>query len=93
MKIFLLIFCLCPAILLAESFVEIEDSDFQDKCLSCNVEECIPVDNCFAGITKDSCGCCDVCAKNEFELCDHPDVLNFETGKHGVCGANLECRV
>jgi len=43
-------------------------------CLSCNPEECLKASGCVAGIVKDSCGCCDVCGKVEYSLCDHPKV-------------------
>ena len=32
------------------------------------------------------CGCCQVCARSEAELCD-PNIVD----KYGVCGDNLEC--
>lgn len=70
-----------------------------DECRSCNPENCpAPVD-CLAGIVRDVCGCCDVCGKEEFELCDHPAVLYARRptpasrSHHGRCGDNLECRV
>lgn len=44
-------------------------------CQSCNPEECPKANGCVAGLVKDSCGCCDVCGKVEYELCDHPKVL------------------
>ena len=43
-------------------------------CPSCNPEECKRPSGCVAGLVKDWCGCCDVCGKAEFELCDHPKV-------------------
>ena len=82
-----------PALLVAQSFVEVESSDSADECRSCNVEDCFPVGDCVAGVLKDSCGCCDVCAKSEFELCDHVDSANYQAGYHGRCGEGLECKV
>jgi len=46
---------------------------------------------CVAGTVKDACDCCDVCAKAQYELCDHPAVRRSET--LGKCGRNLECRL
>ena len=70
------------------------NNQFPDYCRSCNLEECLPVSNCVAGKTKDVCGCCDVCAKTEFELCEHPDVPHpKEGGFFGKCGQDLECKV
>lgn len=60
-------------------------------CLSCNPEECQKPNDCIAGIVKDSCGCCDVCGKAEYELCDHPQVNT--PFKYGRCGDDLECRI
>lgn len=45
------------------------------ECQSCNPEECQKPVDCVAGLVKDSCGCCDVCGKAEYELCDHPKVF------------------
>lgn len=60
-------------------------------CQSCNPEECQKPTGCVAGLVKDSCGCCDVCGKAEYELCDHPKVDTPYV--YGRCGDALECRV
>lgn len=53
--------------------------------------ECEAPVGCVAGFYKDKCGCCDICAKAQYELCDHP---NVHTRRHlGHCGHNLECRL
>jgi hypothetical protein len=69
--------------------------DFYDQqaknCPSCNVEMCQKPIDCVAGVVKDSCGCCDVCGKAEYELCDHPKVQS--PYRYGNCGPALECRV
>lgn len=79
--------------LLADSFLKLDDSDSVDECRSCNVEDCHPVEECVAGVVKDSCGCCDECGKSENELCDHPDLLNYRPGYYGSCGIDLECKI
>lgn len=60
-------------------------------CGACYYDECPIPKNCPAGIVKDMCGCCNVCAKQEFEKCDHPEVHSREY--FGKCGDNLECLV
>ena len=39
------------------------------------------------GYVPDRCGCCQVCARSEFELCD----ISPDEGKFGICGDNLNC--
>jgi hypothetical protein len=41
----------------------------------------------------DRCGCCEVCAKAEYELCDHADLPPARHGLYGACGENLECKL
>lgn len=60
-------------------------------CQSCNPEQCPKTVDCVSGIVKDNCGCCDVCGKSEYELCDHPKVNT--PFKYGQCGDALECRL
>ena len=60
-------------------------------CTTCDRDACVRPSGCVAGVMKDRCDCCDVCAKAEFELCDHPDVS--QDGELGECGDKLECRV
>ncbi|XP_054708855.1 insulin-like growth factor-binding protein-related protein 1 isoform X2 [Uloborus diversus] len=61
-----------------------------EPCSSCDRNSCQPPRNCLAGLVKDSCECCYVCARTEGERCDHED-LHLEGFGH--CGDNLECRV
>uniref|UniRef100_A0A0C9RPB1 TSA: Tityus bahiensis Tbah01400 mRNA sequence n=1 Tax=Tityus bahiensis TaxID=50343 RepID=A0A0C9RPB1_TITBA len=46
---------------------------------------CKTPENCSAGITRDACGCCDVCARGEGESCGGPWFLS------GRCGKGLKC--
>ena len=63
-------------------------------CGECEPGSCPKAVDCVAGTVLDHCGCCDICAKPEFALCDHPAVqppngmMTF-----GKCGENLECRL
>lgn len=59
-----------------------------DTCAPCDKVTCPEVftGQCVAGVTPDRCGCCQVCARSEAELCDANIV-----DKYGVCGDNLEC--
>ena len=36
-------------------------------CGVCALENCAPAVDCEAGVVKDSCNCCDMCGKKEFE--------------------------
>lgn len=62
-----------------------------DPCLPCNQDICDMPTMCTAGMTKDRCGCCDVCAKREGDLCDHASVQTKQYS--GPCGENLECAI
>jgi len=64
-----------------------------EQCGPCDRTECTQLapHECGAGSTLDECGCCTVCAKTEFELCDHPNALAVDGTHHGQCGENLEC--
>lgn len=74
--------------------ISLSGRDLPDECRSCNPENCKVPTGCLAGIVKDGCGCCDVCGKVEFELCDHPDVPRPKSRPYyGKCGENLECRL
>ena len=42
-----------------------------------------------AGVTADRCGCCQMCARSEGQLCD--DDSNKKNGALGICGENLVC--
>jgi len=62
----------------------------REDCQQCDRSQCeefLPED-CTAGILLDSCGCCEQCAKSEYELCDHPQIPGMD---NGACGDNLEC--
>lgn len=70
--------------LTALSFVNCEE-----LCDECNPAECENTDDCRAGVVYEKCGCCKICAKTEFELCDHPEIPSKEI--YGTCGENLKC--
>nr|API81344.1 venom toxin [Hemiscorpius lepturus] len=56
------------------------------KCRVCGTYDCKPTpENCPVGIVKDVCNCCDVCGKNENEVCGGPwNII-------GKCGEGLKC--
>jgi hypothetical protein len=63
-------------------------------CGACDRNVCPVPKDCIALTVKDRCGCCDVCAKAEYERCDHPQVPPSSVGEFaGKCGENLECRI
>jgi hypothetical protein len=62
-----------------------------NDCLSCNPENCAKPVGCVSGIVKDSCGCCDVCGKAEYELCDHPKVKFVDCCSPNVQQLKLTC--
>jgi len=62
-------------------------------CGPCDRSKCEVNSVCPAGLVIDNCGCCEVCAKQEFELCDHPRVYTAQGVYHGKCGSNLECKL
>lgn len=62
-------------------------------CSSCDVDACPKPKGCPAGIVLDNCNCCEVCAKGEYELCDHTGVPPLKGIIYGKCGENLECRL
>ncbi|XP_078588087.1 cysteine-rich motor neuron 1 protein-like isoform X2 [Branchiostoma floridae x Branchiostoma japonicum] len=55
------------------------------SCLQCGTFTCAPVPPCRGDITKDPCGCCDVCAKIEGEGCGGPWDIS------GTCSSGLTC--
>merc|ERR1712020_297896 len=57
-------------------------------CGDCQPETCPIPRQCLAGYVPDRCGCCQICARLEHELCD----ISPEDNKYGICGENLECR-
>ena len=68
-----------------------QSSDPPSDCGPCDRSKCETIVNCPAGLSIDKCGCCEVCAKQEFELCEHPMVKSG--AYHGKCGDNLECKL
>lgn len=64
-----------------------------EECGKCRPERCDRPQGCVAGVVKDSCDCCDVCGKAEYELCDHPSVTDRPGMALGRCGDNLDCRL
>nr|AIX87724.1 orphan peptide AbOp-5 [Androctonus bicolor] len=51
---------------------------------SCHYK-CEAINNCQYGVVKDTCGCCEICAKGVGEACG--GLRNI----HGICAGNLEC--
>ncbi|MBN3316468.1 HTRA1 protease, partial [Atractosteus spatula] len=50
----------------------------------CDISRCPPVpDSCFYGEVKDDCGCCDICAAGEGDLCGGRGL--------GTCGEGMVC--
>jgi len=62
-------------------------------CGPCDSSKCpLTLDKeCLAGLTLDRCGCCQVCAQRESELCNHPDVPASK--QYEACGESLQCRI
>ncbi|KAI0243315.1 Insulin-like growth factor-binding protein-related protein 1 [Lamellibrachia satsuma] len=91
-KVELAVILLCGlTVVLAQTWRR-RKSDVPADCTTCDRKACVRASGCVAGVMKDRCGCCDVCAKAEFELCDHPRV--YQSGEvFGECGDKLECRV
>lgn len=88
LSLFLLV-CGVLGAVYGQSFVRPED------CPPCDPAQCDleSIAKCGAGTVKDRCMCCDVCAKTEYEMCDHPDAKNPKGISYGKCGENLECRL
>uniref|UniRef100_A0A1E1WVU2 Putative insulin-like protein growth factor binding protein n=1 Tax=Tityus obscurus TaxID=1221240 RepID=A0A1E1WVU2_TITOB len=57
------------------------------SCRPCDKSACKQLSeaDCPVGITSDTCGCCQVCAKNAGEDCGGPWKV------YGRCGKGLEC--
>lgn len=62
-------------------------------CEPCDPSKCPLASDkdCLAGLTLDKCGCCQVCAQRESDLCNHPDVPSTE--QYEACGENLQCKI
>jgi hypothetical protein len=60
-------------------------------CERCDPSKCPMTSDkeCLAGLTLDRCGCCQICAQRESELCNHPDVPS--SSQYEACGENLKC--
>ena len=87
-----------PGVELGEDYYDLETTaepqreparvEDEGGCPPCDEEECVSPSNCPAGVAPDNCGCCQVCARSEGQLCDEsPNTLKF-----GLCGENLACR-
>ncbi|CAL4060646.1 unnamed protein product, partial [Meganyctiphanes norvegica] len=56
------------------------------SCPPCDpATDCEPLSNCAYGVTKEACGCCDVCDQGPGETCGGP------WGTSGKCGDGLYC--
>jgi len=64
-----------------------DGSKGREVCQPCHQVECDSLYQCMAGVVPDRCGCCQVCAQREGEMCDHG-----KADKYGTCGDNLDCR-
>jgi hypothetical protein len=62
-------------------------------CEPCDPSKCPMTSDkeCLSGLTLDKCGCCQVCAQRESELCNHPDVPSSK--QYEGCGENLQCKI
>ncbi|CAF1124045.1 unnamed protein product [Rotaria sordida] len=62
-------------------------------CEPCDSSKCPLTSDkeCIAGLTLDRCGCCQVCAQRENELCNHPEIPSSK--QYEACGENLQCKV
>ncbi|XP_076038349.1 venom protein 302-like [Oratosquilla oratoria] len=56
-------------------------------CVPCHDVKCQPLipSTCRAGTESDLCGCCNVCAKAQYDVCGGPWFA------HGKCGKGLFC--
>ena len=62
--------------------------DSTQNCTLVPAFNCPAVDNCTAGVVKDECGCCDICAKTIGEKChEEPASLEWQ----GRCATGLKC--
>ncbi|XP_019643786.1 PREDICTED: cysteine-rich motor neuron 1 protein-like [Branchiostoma belcheri] len=57
------------------------------SCLQCGTFTCPPLPSCQGDVTKDACGCCDVCAKIPGESC------GGQWNISGTCSSGLTCVV
>ena len=48
------------------------------ECVPCEQAECpVLYEECVSGVVLDTCGCCQVCARSEAELCDQNAICLF----------------
>lgn len=60
-----------------------------EDCSECQEHLCPPApSDCPAGLVRDSCDCCELCANVEGQLCDPDGAQEF----YGRCGEGLRCR-
>ncbi|XP_039261063.1 venom protein 302-like [Styela clava] len=55
------------------------------SCRRCKQKKCKKLTECMGSIIKDNCRCCDVCAKQEGELCG--GLWNLQ----GACDSHMKC--
>ena len=58
----------------------------EQECLPCNADFCPKID-CKFGVTKEKCGCCDTCLRDEGETCGGIGEA------HGICREGLICQI
>ncbi|KAK4469031.1 hypothetical protein MN116_007496 [Schistosoma mekongi] len=71
--------------------------EIDDECQKCDRKKCPSITQCNVGTVRDKCGCCDICALEEAQLCNIPDdfidgIIKSGITWHGICGTDLECR-
>ena len=84
-------FALCfTGLFLLFGFVFCQNKPLPTECGDCDRGMC-PVKqstDCIAGITRDKCDCCQICAQAEGDLCDLPG----DAAAYGECGGFLDCQ-
>lgn len=67
----------------------------KEKCGDCDASQCGErPSGCRAGMVKDECGCCLVCARSLYQICPHRDAPRYEGEAWSPdCGQGLECLV
>lgn len=88
----LAVFLLCVGLALAQKDGK-KNNGRREDCGECDFEQCPKPKGCVAGLVLDQCNCCEVCAKAEYELCDHPQLPVKEGVTYGQCGENLVCKL
>ena len=72
-----------------EELRQLEERIESRPCGPCIKEDCVSPSNCLAGVVSDKCGCCQVCARTEGQLCD--EFPHLPSARYGLCGENLQC--